>query len=87
MGIEENNENCTVDWLITMKTHNTFVERENVIYVCVKNYWLFGLIQQVNQIKAMNKFTLNCLKNRKSVILMILFVTIFCFALGIKQVL
>ena len=36
--LKENDENYTIDWLIPMKAHHTFVERENVIYVCVKNY-------------------------------------------------
>ena len=37
--LKENSENGTIDWLITIKKHiHAFVERENMIYVCVKNY-------------------------------------------------
>ena len=33
--LKVNDENYTTDWLIAI---HTFVERENVNYVCVKNY-------------------------------------------------
>ena len=35
--LKENGENHSVDWLIAIKAIQTFVERKNLIYVCVKN--------------------------------------------------
>ena len=36
--LKKNSENYTIDWLIAIKAHHTFVEGESMIYVCVKNY-------------------------------------------------
>ena len=84
-GLKENGENYTINWLISMKAH-PYICGTRKCDLCLCEKLLIARANSatllnkrdelVSKCRHMNKFTLKCFKNRQSVILMILLVTI-----------
>ena len=80
--LKQNGENHTIDWLIASKDlclcEKLLIARANSASLLNKRDEL------VSKCRHMNKFTLKCFKNKQSVILMILLVTICSFRFRYK---